>query len=149
MSSASPSPALDDVTGAIVDAAYRVHVGLGPGLLETVYRTVLARELERRSLHVEIEKQIQLVFDGVVYERAFRADLIVARCVIVEVKSRESLAAVHTRQLLTYLRLTNLRVGLLINFGAVTLKQGLRRLVNDLPSSASPRLLVNRGIQED
>ena len=127
-----------------MDAAYRIHLGLGPGLLESVYRMVLAKELERRSLFVEAEKYIQVVFDGLVFDRAFKADMVVERSVIVELKSCESLAPVHTRQLLTYLKLTNVRVGLLINFGDAALRKGLRRYVNDLPASASPGLRVNR-----
>lgn len=134
---------LDEITGAIVDAAMRIHIELGPGLLESVYEAVLARALERRGVHVERQKIIRIEYDGMAFEEGFRTDLLVERRVVVELKSVEKLAPVHSKQLLTYLRLMNLPVGLLINFGAGTLKEGLHRIVNNLPPSASPRLRVN------
>ena len=135
---------LDDITGAIVDAAMKIHMELGPGLLESVYETVLARALARRGFHVERQKIIRFEYDGMVFDEGFRTDLMVAGRVIVELKSVEKLALVHSKQLLTYLRLMNLPVGLLINFGAATLKEGLHRIVNHLQPSASPRLHVNQ-----
>jgi len=135
---------LDDITGAIVDASVRIHRELGPGLLEGVYEVVLARALERRGLQVVRQRVVCIEYDGMVFEEGFRADLVVEDRVVVELKSVERLAAVHSKQLLTYLRLMHLPVGLLINFGAVTLKEGLHRVVNGLPSSASPRLRVNQ-----
>jgi iron complex transport system substrate-binding protein len=135
---------LDDITGAIVDAAIKIHIELGPGLLESVYEAVLARALERRGFHVERQKVIRFEYDGMVFEEGFRTDLIVDARVVVELKSVEKLAPVHSKQLLTYLRLMNLSVGLLINFGAATLKEGLHRVVNNLQPSASPRLRVNQ-----
>jgi iron complex transport system substrate-binding protein len=135
---------LDDITGAIVDAAMKIHQDLGPGLLESVYEAVLARALERRGLRIERQKIIRFEYDGMVFEEGFRTDLLVEGCVIVELKSVEKLAPVHSKQLLTYLRLMNLPVGLLINFGAATLKEGLHRIVNNLSPSASPRLRVNQ-----
>ncbi len=135
---------LDEVTGAVVDAALKIHRELGPGLLESVYEVVLARALEKRGLRVERQKGIRFEYDGVVFEEGFRIDLLVDDRVVVELKSVERLAPVHSKQLLTYLRLLNLSVGLLINFGAATLKEGLHRIVNNLPSSASPRLRVNQ-----
>ena len=135
---------LDDVTGSIVDASLRIHRALGPGLLESVYEAVLARALEQRGFLVERQKPIRLQFDGMVFDEGFRADLLVESRVIVELKSVERLAPVHAKQLLTYLKLTNRPVGLLINFGAATLREGLHRIVNGLPSSASPRLRVNQ-----
>lgn len=134
---------LDDITGAIVDASVQVHRDLGPGLLESVYEAVLARALEKRGLQVEQQKEVRFEYEDMVFERAFRTDLIVESQVIVEVKSVETLAPIHSKKLLTYLRLSNKRVGLLINFGAPTLKEGLRRIVNRLPPSASPCLRVN------
>jgi len=136
---------LDDITGAVVDAAVKIHKELGPGLLESVYEVVLARELERRGFQVERQKPIRFEYDGMVFEEGFRTDLLIETRVVVELKSVENLAPVHSKQLLTYLRLMHLPVGLLINFGAATLKEGLRRIVNNLPSSASPRLRVNKG----
>jgi len=137
---------IDGITGEIVDAAYRLHVGLGPGLLESVYETVLARALERRGLRVERQKQVDFEFDGMHFSDGFRIDLLVEGCVVVELKSVEDLAPVHAKQLETYLRLMNLPVGLLINFGAPLFKEGLRRIVNNYhPSpSSSSQLRVNR-----
>ena len=135
---------LDDITGAIVDAALKIHIELGPGLLESVYEVVLGRALERRGLQVERQKAIRFEYDGMVFEEGFRADLLVEGRVVVELKSVEQLAPVHGKQLLTYLRLMHLPAGLLINFGAATLKEGLHRIVNKLPASASPRLRVNQ-----
>jgi iron complex transport system substrate-binding protein len=140
---------LDDITGEIVDAAYKVHTALGPGLLESVYEMVLARELERRGLHVERQKPISVDLDGLHFSDCFRVDLLVEHTVVVEVKSVEVLLPVHPKQVLTYLRLLGQPVGLLINFGAPRLKEGLRRVVNGLTSSASPRLRVNKNPTAD
>jgi GxxExxY protein len=130
---------LDDVTGEIVDAALKIHQGLGPGLLESVYESVLAKALEKRGLRIERQKPISFVYDDIPFDEGFRVDLLVEDRVVVELKSVEKLAPVHSKQLLTYIRLMNLPVGLPLNFGASTLKEGLHRIVNDLPSSASPR----------
>lgn len=131
----------DDITGEIVDAAIQIHKNLGPGLLESVYEVVLARELERRGFSVERQKIVPIEYDGLIFEEGFRVDLLVDGCVIVELKSVENLAPVHGKQVLTYLRLMRLSVGLLINFGAPTLKEGLHRIVSGtlFPNSfASP-----------
>lgn len=135
---------LDDITGAVVDASLKLHKELGPGLLESVYEAVLARVLEKRGLRVERQKAIRFVYEDLVFEEGFRVDILLEGRVVVELKSVEQLAPVHSKQLLTYLRLLNLPVGLLINFGAATLKEGLHRIVNNLPASASPRLRVNQ-----
>lgn len=135
---------LDDITGAIVDASLKIHRELGPGLLESVYEVVLARALEKRSFRVERQKVVRFEYDEMVFEEGFRTDLLVESRVIVELKSVEKLAPVHSKQLLTYLRLMHLPVGLLINFGAFTLKEGLHRIVNQLPPSAFPLLRVNQ-----
>jgi GxxExxY protein len=124
----------------------KIHVDLGPGLLESVYETLLAVSLTRRGLHVERQQPILFQYDGITFDEGFRTDLRVESRAIVELKSVENLAPVHSKQLLTYVRLANLPVGLLINFGAATLKEGLHRIVNKLPSSASPRLRVNQVI---
>jgi GxxExxY protein len=139
---------LDDITGSIVDCAVRIHQKLGPGLLESVYEVVLARVLARRGFQVERQKAVCFEYDGIAFENAFRVDLLVDERVIIEIKSVESLASDHSKQLFTYLRLMNLRVGLLINFGGATLKEGLHRIVNQLPPSASPRLRVNKPQRE-
>lgn len=135
---------LDDITGAIIDEAVKIHRELGPGLLESVYEAVLARALERRGFHVERQKVVRFEYDGMIFEEGFRVDLIVDARVVVELKSVEKLVPVHSKQLLTYLRLINLSVGLLINFGGATLKEGLHRIVNNLQPAASPRLRVNQ-----
>lgn len=135
---------IDDITGTIVDAAVKLHRELGPGLLESVYEIVLARALEKRGLFVERQKTVSFEYDGMRFDEGFRVDLLVERCVVVELKSVEKLAPVHGKQLLTYLRLLNHPVGLLINFGAPTLKEGLHRVVNNFAPSASPRLRVNQ-----
>jgi iron complex transport system substrate-binding protein len=136
---------LDDITGAIIDAAIKIHRELGPGLLESVYEIVLAGALERRGFRVQRQRAVRIEYEGILFEEGFRADLVVESLVVIEIKSVEQLAPVHSKQLLTYLRLMNLEVGLLINFGEPTLKEGLHRIVNGLSPSASPRLRVNRG----
>jgi len=123
---------INSISGAIVDAAFHIHRTLGPGLLESVYEVVLAHELKKRGLRVERQKPVPIEFEGIRFEEGFRADLIVEDCVIVELKSVEDLSRVHSKQLLTYLRLLDYRLGLLINFGAPLIKDGIRRIVNRL-----------------
>ena len=135
---------LDDITGEIVDASIRLHQDLGPGLLESVYEAVLSKVLTRRGFTVERQKPVCFEYDGLSFDDGFRVDLLVEGRVVVELKCVEKVAPVHSKQLLTYLRLMNLPVGLLINFGAATLKEGLHRIVNNLDFSASPRLRVNQ-----
>lgn len=135
---------LDEITGAIIDSAMMIHKELGPGLLEAVYEVVLARELEARGFIVERQKPVSIHYRGLEFQEGFRADLLVKSKVIVELKSVEHLSPVHGKQLLTYLRLMNLRVGLLLNFGAPTLREGLQRIVNQLSPSASQLLHVNQ-----
>jgi GxxExxY protein len=122
----------NDLSRQIVDAAYRIHTTLGPGLLESVYVLTLAWELEQRGLRVVRQSEVPVVYQGTRIEAGFRADLIVDDQVIVEVKSVETLAPVHKKQLLTYLRLANKRLGLLINFNVVLIKDGITRIVNGL-----------------
>ena len=116
----------------VVDSAYRIHTALGPGLLESVYRVVLASELKKRGYQVEREHPIPIVFEDMKFEVGFRADLVVAEKVIVEVKSVSDLSPVHKKQLLTYLRLSNKSLGLLINFNETLIKSGITRVVNGL-----------------
>jgi GxxExxY protein len=116
----------------IVDAAYHIHVKLGPGLLESVYHRILKYELEKRGLEVEKEVGVSFTYDGLTFDEGFRADLIVNRKVIVEIKSVEQTHPVHKKQLLTSLKLTSLKLGLLINFGAATIKEGITRIANGL-----------------
>jgi len=135
---------LDETTEKIIGSAIRLHQTLGPGLLESVYEMILARDLERSGIKVERQKPVSFEYDGLWFDDAFRVDLLIEGAVVVELKSVEKLASVHSKQLLTYLRLLDLPVGLLLNFGAATLKDGLHRVVNHLDPSASPRLRVNR-----
>lgn len=114
----------------IVDEAVRIHKALGPGLLEIVYEAVLARRLEKRGLVVERQKPVSIEFEGEHFDEGFRADLIVNGLVIIELKSVEKVSPVHKKQLLTYLRLTDLKVGYLLNFGDVLMKDGIRRIIN-------------------
>ena len=123
----------NEVTGLIIDTALDIHRRLGPGLLESVYRKILAYELRKRGFRVQEEQPIPVVWDDVRIELGFRADLIVNDLVVVETKSAEAIAPVHKKQLLTYLRLTDKRVGLLINFNVELLKDGISRVVNKLP----------------
>lgn len=120
----------DELTKAVVDEAFHLHKDLGPGLLESVYCTLLAHRLTRRGLKVEREKQILFEYDGIRFDQGFRVDLLVESRIVVELKSVEQLHPSAFKQTLTYLRLMNLRVGLLINFGAPLFKQGVRRIVN-------------------
>jgi GxxExxY protein len=130
---------IDEITGAIVDTAYKIHTRLGCGLLESVYEAVLAKALEQRGFTVERQKPVPIEFDGLRFDEGFRLDLLVDGRVVVELKSLERIAPVHAKQVLTYLRLLDQRVGLLINFGAPTLKEGLRRIVNNYqPALAGP-----------
>jgi len=136
---------MDDITGAVVEEAIRIHRRPGPGLFESVYERLLERRLQCRGLHVERQVGIDFTYDSIDFKDGFRLDLLVEKCVILEVKSLErGLAPVHTRQILTYLRLANLPIGLLLNFGGATMREGIKRVVNDLPPSASPRLDVNQ-----
>src|SRR6266571_2101103 len=116
----------------IVDAAFRIHTTLGPGLLESVYDTVLAYELGRRGLRTVRQQPIPVVYEEVRIDTGFRADLVVEDKVIVEIKSVELLAPVHKKHLLTYLRLADKRLGLLINFNVALIKDGITRVVNGL-----------------
>ena len=135
---------IDEISGDVLDVALRLHRELGPGLLESVYEILLGARLERMGYSVLRQEPVHVEFEGIRLEGAFRADLIVDGRLIVEIKSVERLSAVHGKQLLTYLRLTRQPVGLLINFGGETLKEGVRRVVNDYRPSASPRLRVNQ-----
>ena len=139
---------LEQVSGDVLDVALRIHRELGPGLLETVYETVLAAKLAALGYVVARQQPVDIEFEGLRFDAAFRIDILVENRLLVEVKSIERLAAVHAKQLLTYLRLTKQPVGLLINFSGETLREGVRRIVNDYRPSAPPRLCVNQSIEE-
>jgi len=125
-----PAAELNQLTDIIIGTAIDIHRRLGPGLLESVYRIVLAHELRKRGLKVDSEVSIPLVWDGVQIDAGFRADIIVADLVILELKSVEKTAPVHAKQLLTYLRLANKPLGLLLNFGSTLMKDGIERIAN-------------------
>ena len=141
---------IDEISGDVLDVAFRLHRDLGPGLLETVYETIMAAKLQEMGYLVVRQEPIDICYDGLRFEAAFRIDVVVDRRLLVEIKSVERLHAAHAKQLLTYLRLTGQPVGLLINFGGATLKEGVKRIVNSYAppssssSSASPRLRVNQ-----
>jgi GxxExxY protein len=126
----------NELATIIVDACYQIHTGLGPGLLESVYEVILQKELQKRGLHVMRQTPVPIVWGGVTFVEGFRADLIVNDLVIIELKSVERLAPVHAKQLLTYLRLMDKRLGLLVNFGEALIKTGIKRVVNDLQEDA-------------
>jgi iron complex transport system substrate-binding protein len=128
---------IDLISGDVLDIALRLHKELGPGLLESVYEGILAARLQAMGYPVARQFPVTIDFEGVRYEAAFRVDLLVDVRLVVEIKSIERLAPVHSKQLLTYLRLLKQPVGLLINFGGATLKEGVRRLVNNHHPSAS------------
>ena len=127
-----------------VDCGLRIHQQLGPGLLESVYEALMASSLARRGLSVERQKIIPIEFDGIAFAEGFRADLIVEAQLLIEIKSIDRLAAVHGKQLLTYLRLAKQPLGLLMNFGAATFKEAVKRVVNRHTNFASSRLRVNQ-----
>ena len=120
----------------IVDAAFRIHTTLGPGLLESVYQTVLAYELGRRGLRTVSQQPIPVVYENIRIDTGFRADLVVEDKVIIEIKSVELIAPVHKKQLLTCLRLADKRLGLLINFQVALIRDGITRIVNGLQDDA-------------
>lgn len=131
---------INDITGHVVNAAYRVHNELGPGLVEKVYESVLERALIRAGFKVERQKPISFEFDGMRFDDAFCVDLLVEDRVVLELKSVEKVLPVHHKQLLTYLRVLDLPVGLLINFGAESLNAGLSRILNPRASQPVPIL---------
>jgi len=123
---------LNEITEKIIDAAVAVHRKLGPGLLESVYLLAMMRELVKRGLSVAREVPVRVIYDGEDLGEGFRADLVVNDAVVVELKSVEQVHAVHKKQLLTYLRLMDKRVGLLLNFGAELMKNGIHRVANGI-----------------
>jgi len=121
---------IEELASIAVDCGFHLHKELGPGVLESVYEVLLAERLKKRGLVVERQKALPILFDGVALAEGFRVDLLIDEQLIIEVKSVEKLAPLHSKQLLTYLRLAKQPVGLLMNFGAETFREGLRRIVN-------------------
>ena len=120
----------NDISKKIIGAAIEVHKSLGPGLLESAYETCLAYELEQEGLHVQQQLPLPVVYKDVKLNAGYRIDILVENKVIIEIKSVDNLADIHTAQLLTYLKLKDLRLGLLVNFNVVLLKNGLKRILN-------------------
>ena len=133
----------NEIAKQILDAAFVVHTKLGPGLLESVYEVVLAYELRKRGFTAERQKGMPIIYDNIRFDEAFRSDLVVNGKVVAELKSVEALLPVHAKQFLTQLRLSGLKLGLLINFGEVHLKNGIKRVINgrlDVQNSAEVSL---------
>ena len=130
----------NELSKIILDASFKIHTRLGQGLLETVYEVILAHELRKAGLTVERQMPIPIRYDELIFEEGFRADLVVNGMVVVELKSIESLARVHSKQVLTQLRLADKKLGLLINFGELHLKNGIERIVNGLSDDRSSGL---------
>jgi GxxExxY protein len=122
----------NEISKIIVNTAYQIHTKLGPGLLESVYEEILYYELTKQRLEVKRQKGIPVIWDELKMEIGFRADLIVENKVIIEIKSVETIAPVHPKQLLTYLKLTGIKLGLLMNFNETLIKNGITRIVNNL-----------------
>jgi len=122
----------NEISNIVVNTVFQMHQTLGPGPLESVYEKVLAQKLEKEGLKVEVQKMIPIIYEDIIIDNAFRADLVIDDLVIIELKSVQKLEKVHFKQLLTYLRLSNKKLGLLINFNTELIKNGIRRVVNDL-----------------
>jgi GxxExxY protein len=122
----------NEISAIIVDCCYKIHTSLGPGLLESVYEELLTYEIRKSGLMIRRQQGIPVVYDDVRMDLGFRADIIVEDKVIIEIKSVEAIAPVHQKQLLTYLRITGLKLGLLVNFNEALIKNGIQRIVNNL-----------------
>jgi iron complex transport system substrate-binding protein len=127
---------VNQITDMVISESINIHKKLGAGLLESVYEGVLAKKLAQKNLKIERQKPVSFEFEGLRFDEGFRLDLLVEDRVIIELKSVEKIAPVHPKQVLTYLKLLNLPVGLLINFGGPTLKEGIQRIVNNYNDSA-------------
>ncbi len=135
----------NEIGTTLLEAAIHIHRELGPGLLETVYEVILARELSDRGLMVQRQVPVPIVFKGIRFDEGFRADIIIENKVLLELKSVERIVPAHKKQVQTYLRLTGLKLGYLLNFGEAVLKSGITRCVNGLEEYNPPRLSVSAG----
>jgi len=135
---------IEHICSLVVDAAFKLHKDIGPGLLESAYETILAAKLEDIGLIVDRQVPIDIQYEQVHLPAAFRVDLLVDKRIILEIKSVEKTLPVHAKQVITYLRLTNLTHGFVINFGTPMFKDGIKRLLNDRPSSVSSCLRANQ-----
>jgi GxxExxY protein len=138
----------NELAAVAVDVAFKIHTTIGPGLLESVYQAIMLHELQKRGLRVEDEVPVPVVWDGLQLEVGFRADLIVESKLVLELKSIEQVAPIHKKQLLTYLRLTNCHLGLLINFNVPLIKDGISRVVNQLAEQLLPLLFFFAPLRE-
>ena len=120
----------EDIAKAILDSAFQIHTALGPGLLESVYEACMVYELKLRGITVKSQVTLPVIYKGMKVDSGFRLDLLVDDCVVVEIKSADDISAVYRAQLLTYLRLSNIRLGLLVNFNVVHLRDGIKRIIN-------------------
>lgn len=141
---AKPRRNVEELSAIVVDKAFHLHRDLGPGLLKSFYEAVLAKVLTQRGLDVARQHSIPIKYKGIHMDEGFRAGLLIENQLLIELKSVEKLAPVHSKQVLTYLRLLDLPIGLLINFGAATFKEGCKRIVHQYDSFASSRLRVNQ-----
>ena len=135
----------NEIGTTLLEAAIHIHRELGPGLLETVYEVILARELSDRGLRVQRQVPVPIVFKGIRFDEGFRADIIIENKVLLELKSVERIVPAHKKQVQTYLRLTGLKLGYLLNFGEAVLKSGITRCVNGLEEYTPQRLCVSAG----
>jgi len=140
----NPQRTVEELSAIVVDCGYKLHVEAGPGLLESVYEVVLSRMLTTRGLDVKRQVPVPICLMGLSFDEGFRADIIVENQLLIELKSVENLQPVHSKQVLTYLRLLNMPIGLLINFGAPTFKDGCKRIVNGPQDFRASRLGVNQ-----
>jgi GxxExxY protein len=135
---------IEDVCRRAVGCGLKIHQELGPGMLESVYEAVLAASMTRLGHKVERQRPIEIEYDGMILREGFRADLVIDGSLIIELKVAERLAPVHGKQLLTYLKLAKMRLGLLMNFGTPTFREGLKRIVNNHVATDSSSLRINR-----
>lgn len=128
---------VDQITHKIIGCSFTIHRALGPGLLESAYLNCFGHELRREGLNVEMQKQLPLIYNGIRTKKGYRVDLLVENCVIVEVKAAKKIHPIEESQLHTYLRLSNLKIGLILNFNVRWMKDGIRRIIN--PNFVEPR----------
>jgi iron complex transport system substrate-binding protein len=139
-------PNVEEISAIVVDAGFQLHRDLGPGLLESVYESMLFRQLHDRGLAVVRQQAVPIQYGDIRLDEGFRADLVVEGVLVIELKSVEELAPVHYKQLLTYLRLMHLPLGLLINFGSGTFKEGVKRVLNGRQDFSGSKLRVNQNM---
>lgn len=135
---------IEEIASVVVDCGLKLHINMGPGLLESAYEIMLAHSIEKKGLKVERQKIVPIEYDGLIIEQGFRADLIIEQKVLIELKSVERLMPVHHMQVFTYLRLLDLRLGFLMNFSSEKFKHGLVRIVNDHTDTKGSKLRLHQ-----